>query len=599
MPNLFQKTNKQTISNTPQPLNNFTWKIGGEAGMGIMVTGQIFAKICSRAGLNIFGYTEYPSLIRGGHNTYHARVSDRPFYCQKFTSDLLVALNKETIDLHKNEVVSGGGILYDNTNLTLDLDDIGRSDVILLPIPLIKLANDSGGGAQMINTVAIGASFGMVNLNFEAISEVVSDVFKSKGQEIIDTNIKAARLGYDFAENNLRHNFPHNLKKIENASPKIVVTGNEAIALGAIRSGCKFYAAYPMTPTSNILHFFASHEKELDMVVRHGEDEIGVVNMAVGAAFAGVRSMVASAGGGFSLMVETFGLAAITETPLIIVVGQRPGPATGLPTWTGQADLKFVLSAAQDEFPRIVIAPGDVTECFYHIASAFNIAEKFQTPVIFLVDKHLAESNSSTDRFDPNLIKIDRGKLLNESDLEKMPFYHRYQLTEDGVSPRVLPGQKKGQFVANSDEHDEAGFSTEDALIRRKMMDKRMKKLVEIAKILPPPKIYGSDDADLTIIAWGSNKGVCLEVVMWAANEGIRLNFIHPLFLNPFPSKTIEEAIGRAKKTLIIENNYTGQLESLIREQTGKSIDFNLRKFDGRPFYPEEIYQKVKQILQK
>ena len=597
MPWFSQKSKIQ--NQTGSKVNEFTWKIGGEAGMGIMVTGQVFARICARAGLNVFGYTEYPSLIRGGHNTYHARVSNKEFHAQVFNSDLLVALNKETVDLHKNEVAANGGILYDSTNLTFDNDDIGRTDVKLFPVPLRKFATDVGGDQQMTNTVAIGASFGMVDLDFETVASVIASVFKSKEQSVVDLNTKAARAGFDFTETNYKKDFPYNLKRIENSKPKIVVTGNEAIALGAVRAGCKFYAAYPMTPTSNILHYLAAHDQAADMIVRHAEDEIGVVNMAVGAGFAGVRSMVATAGGGFSLMVETFGLAAMTETPVVIVVGQRPGPATGLPTWTAQADLKFVLSAAQDDFPRIVIAPGDVTECFYHIANGFNIAEKFQTPVIFLVDKHLAESNRSAERFNANLIRIDRGKLLTEADFTQMTEYKRYQFTNDGVSPRALPGQKKGQFVANSDEHDELGFSTEDAATRCQMMEKRMQKLTEIAKITPAPKLYGPADADLTLIAWGSNKSVCLEIVNWAAADGVKLNFIQPIFLNPFPKKEVLEVIDRAKKTLIIENNFTGQLELLIREQTGKSIDHHFRKYDGRLFYPEEVYQKVKEILGK
>ena len=323
------------------------------------------------------------------------------------------------------------------------------------------------------------------------------------------------------------------------------------------------------------------------------EDEISVINTAIGAGFAGVRAMVGTAGGGFALMSEGYGLAAMTETPVVIVVGQRPGPATGLPTWTGQADLRFVMHAHQDEFPRIVIAPGDVGEAFRCAGEAFNIAEKYQTPVILLTDKYLGESRKTAEGFDS--VKIDRGEFVAEGDGD----YLRYKFTDSGVSPRALPGTKGAVVVANSDEHVESGQSTEESDARNRMMEKRMRKLEVFRKVMPLPKVYGPDKADITILGFGSVKGPVLEALGGLGKVGISANFIHIVYLSPFPEKEMYSLLAKAKRLLVVENNFTAQFAGVVREYTGVRAENVLLKYDGRPFYPEEIVAKVRSVVKK
>ena len=456
--------------------NGLSWKIGGEAGYGIMTTGLIFAKVCSRAGLRVFDHIEYPSLIRGGHNTYQVRAEVEEVFSHVKHLDLLVALNEETIDKHKEELAPGGGIIYDGDVIPLSKEDLRREDVKLYHIPLLRLAEESGGRRIMINSVALGASFALIGFDFEMISDVIRDVYRGKAKETIEFNIKAAKLGYDYVKSKgMEKDFRRKLPKVA-GKRRMLLTGNEAVGLGAIKAGCKFYAAYPMTPSSSILHFMASQERNFSLVVKHTEDEIAAINMAIGAGFAGARAMTATSGGGFSLMSEAIGLAAMTETPIVVVVSQRPGPSTGLPTRTEQGDLMFVLHASQGDFPRFVIAPGDIEECFYKTIEAFNLGEKYQCPVILILDKYLSESHKAAEEFDVSGIKIDRGRLLSNEELERIEEFKRYEFTETGISPRTIPSQRGGIFTATGNEHDETGYLSENKLFRTKMMDKRFRK---------------------------------------------------------------------------------------------------------------------------
>ena len=577
--------------------NGLSWKIGGEAGYGIMTTGFIFAKVCSRAGLHVFDHTEYPSLIRGGHNTYQVRAEVEEVYSHVKHVDLLVALNKETIDKHKEELAPGGGIIYDRDKIPLSKEDLGRDDVKLYPVPLLKLAEESGGREIMVNSVALGASVALIDFDFEMLSNVIEDIYRGKARETIEFNIRAARLGYDYVKNKgMEKDFGRKLPKV-GGKKRMLLTGNDALCIGAIKAGCKFYAAYPMTPSSSILHTMASQERNFSLVVKHPEDEIAAINMVIGTGFAGVRAMTATSGGGFSLMSEALGLAAMTETPIVVAVCQRPGPSTGLPTRTEQGDLKFVLHASQGEFPRFVIAPGDVEECFYKTIEAFNLAERYQCPVILILDKYLSESHKTTEQFDVNGIKIDRGLLLNDEELEKIREFKRYEFTETGISPRTIPSQKRGIFTANGNEHDETGDLSEDKTIRTKMMDKRFKKFEQAEKEIPEPKLFGPKDADMTIIAWGSTKGPVKEAMKLLNRDGIKANFLQIIYINPFPTSTVSKIIETSKRTVIVENNKTAQLASLIREKTGKEIKHRILKYDGRQFFPTEIYQRIKEVL--
>lgn len=577
-------------------VNNFQWKIGGEAGYGIMSSGAMFSQIMLKSGLYVFDYPEYPSLIRGGNNTYQVRVSSEKIYSQVWPVNLLVALNQETVDLHKEELSFDAGVIYNTDNTKIDSTHF-RPTVKLYPIPLDTIAEKEGGNKLMRNTVAIGASLALLGNDFNLLKDIINATFSGKkdGQSICEANIKAGQAGYNYIKKNFPEPFNYKIEKLENPN-RMILTGNEAIVWGAIKAGCKFFAGYPMTPASSILHNMAQQARNYNIIVKHTEDEISAINMACGAGYTGVRAMTATAGGGFSLMVEALGMAGMMEIPLVIVEAMRPGPSTGLPTWTGQGDLKFLLSASQDEFPRFVLAPSDVEQCFYLTQEAFNLAEKYQTPVIIITDKYLAESRKWVEKFDSNKIKIARGDILGVDELLKMDDYKRYLETKSGVSPRSLPGLISGEHIANSDEHNENGFSDEGSEVRIKMMDKRFRKM-EIAKnSIPEPVLIGEKKADCTLIGWGSTRGPILEAMKILAEKGIKTNYLQIVYLNPFPARKVNEVLDKAKKTVLIENNKTAQLASLIKEKTGRDVDYELLKYDGRPFYPEEIFNSIKEI---
>lgn len=405
--------------------------------------------------------------------------------------------------------------------------------------------------------------------------------------------------GFDFVNQNFADRYT---KKFERkAQSSIFISGAEAVALGAIRAGVKFAAIYPMTPINGIMAKITEHALEYNIIIKEPEDELAGINMAIGSSYAGARSMVATAGGGFSLMAEALGLAAQTEVPLVVVEGMRPGPATGMPTWSDQGDLRFVLHAAQGEFPRIVMAPGDLHESFTMTMEAFNLADKYQLPVIILGDKYLFEGRGtvSLNEVKTNLeqYKIDRGKLIDDEILRGEKDYKRYSLAEDGVSPRSLPGQEGGISLTGSDEHDERGLYNEESHMRIAMMDKRFKKLEVASHETLQPQLIGDSEAGLTLVIFGSTKLPALEAINWLKVEGLSANILQIPCLSPFPSVKALELLQSAKKTLVIEGNLTGQFEGLIREFTGFVPTAHLRKYDGRPFYPEEIVAKVKEML--
>lgn len=577
--------------------NRSTWKIGGKAGEGIMATGLIFSQSCSRGGLHVFDINEYPSLIKGGHNTLQVRVEGREIFSQVKGVDVLIALNKETVLLHKDELSKGGGIIYDSSEV-LDKKEV-REDIRLYPVPFKKLIEELKAQPIVKNNLALGASVALVDYDFEILAGVIKDTFKRKGEKVINENISAARTGYDYIKKNFPDDFEYRLEKT-GIPGRMLLTGNDAICMGAIRAGCKFYAAYPMTPASSLLHFMAAQERRFNIVVKHTEDEISAINMAIGAGFAGARAMCGTSGGGFCLMTEGYGLAGMIEVPLVIVMAMRPGPSTGMPTWSEQGDFKFVLSASQGDFPRPVLVPGDNEECFYLTAEAFNIAERYQTPVIVLTDKYLAESHKTMEKFDTARITIERGVYASPDELASLPekkFFKRYRFTENGVSPRTLPGMKNGLYTATSDEHDEEGNITEEIEERNRMMEKRMKKLDMLAKELKHPGLVGAKNAEVTIIAAGSTKGPIKEAMLLLEKEGIAANYLQVVYLNPFPSEKVAAVISSAKKTVVVENNFMGQLAGIIRENTGRRVDKKILKYDGRPFYPEEIHDAIKEMV--
>ncbi len=467
-------------------------RIGGPAGFGIKAAGQSLARVFSVAGYHCFDLTEYPSLIKGGHNTYHLRVSADPIYSHVMPTDVLVALDRDTMRLHVGELTQGGAVIYDPKDFEPEQSDTGgRDDLCLVSVPLTDIVRDAGGIKIMRNIAALGATLGHMDFPLDGLLNAIRAQFAHKAPEVAEQNVAVATAGYEHARQ-LQCDFPYKLAPVADPTPHVLADGNEAIGLGALAAGIGLYCAYPMTPASSLLHFMAKYGEDDGVVVKHTEDEIAAMNMVVGGAFAGTRSMCATSGGGFSLMVEAYGLAGVSESACVVGLFTRPGPATGMPTWTEQSDLRFALHASQGEFPRVVIAPGDHTEAFDLTWRAFNLADELQTPVILLGDTYLSDNRKTSDPFDTSAVKISRGALQTEGRVDD---YLRYRVTDNGVSPRALPGVQGAVQLVNSYEHDEAGYGAagEDAAIRSAQNSKRLAKMELAADLVPPPAHYGPE----------------------------------------------------------------------------------------------------------
>jgi 2-oxoglutarate ferredoxin oxidoreductase subunit alpha len=547
---------------------------------------MMLGKIFMRAGYELFDYTEYPSLIRGGHNVFQLIVDTRPVNSVTEKIDVLVALNQNTIKENFDDLASGGVLIYDTDKIKISSAKLKNAKVDGIGIPLTTFAKESGGEV-MRNVVALGATLALVDQKLLIANKVIRENFKNKGPKIIANNLKAVKAGFDFVIKEYKKDFPCDLPTLK-PKDNILISANESLAMGALAAGLNFYVAYPMTPSSSILHYLASVAEKTGTVVKHAEDEIAVINMALGAAHTGARAMVGTSGGGFALMTESLGLAALTETPVVMVNVQRGGPATGIPTWTEQGDLQFMLHAAQGDFPRVILAPG---------AQAMNIAEVYQTPVIIISDKFIAEGNSTVPKFKTNNIKINRGKLLTQAQLNKIKEYRRYKLSADGISPRTVPGMKGGLYIANSDEHDSYGFSFEGSKNRIEQVDKRQSKLDTFMKSMPTPLIYGNPKAKKTVVIWGSTKGVILDAyVQLPESIKKKIRIMQVQYIWPFAGKFVSHVLETSKDVLLIENNSNAQLGNLIAQETGIKIKNKLLKYDGRPFFREEITKALKKF---
>ncbi len=602
--------------------NSFTWMIGGPQGSGINSVAENFAKACIRGGLHIFANIEYHSNIKGEHSYYRLRVESKAPRSHVDWVDLLVALDRETIfgDMnkphpthrgHRHEVSPGGGIIYDRS-LNLTPDSFGRDDIKLFPIPymdlLIEALKEFGKDKElskyqvMVNTIALGASLGLADYDFDLATEAIREGFTGRKAALGDLNVSAAKRGYDYAKTSFGGDaFPIKLRKQPLSGRRMMIRGVQAVAIAKLKAGCGFQTYYPITPATDESEYLESHQKDYNMIVVQAEDEISAINMATGAAHAGLRSSTSTSGPGFSLMAEGLGWAGITEAPgPVVVLYQRAGPATGLPTRTEQADLRFALHAAHGEFPRMIIAPGDVVETYYDTFDAFNYAEHYQVPVILLTDKFLASTYQDIPLFNGDNLKVDRGDMVKESDLATGTDYRRYRWTELGISPRSIPGQKGGIFWTTGDEHDEYGHITEASDIRIKMMRKRMRKIELAGQVIPDSKkatLHGPSSAPVILVGWGSSKGAILDGMEDLKTDGIETNFLQVRYVNPFPTDFVQQALSQARRKIAIENNYSAQMAGLIREKTGIAMDNTIVKFDGRPFSQNEIYEGVKDII--
>lgn len=552
---------------------------------------MLLGKSMMRGGFYAYGTIDYPSLIRGGHNFYTVRVSSRKVHSISGAPDLLIALNRDSLLTHLENVNPGGGIIYDEKDKVPD-DDLIREDLTYYPVPMSEIVEELGGPKIMRNTVALGAVAALVGLDVSIIKGIISETFEGK-EKIISMNIDAIQKGWETV---IEFDYGFQCRLEDGDRPeRMWLTGNEAAALGAHAAGCNFYAAYPMTPASAVLHYYSGHDEETDSVVIQTESEIAAMCMTVGASYAGVRAMTSTSGGGFCLMTEALSMAAIQENPVVIMLGQRPGPSTGLATYSAQSDLLFAIYGAHGEFQRIVLAPGDVNECFYLTAEAFNLAERFQIPVIVLTDKEIIESHETVEKFNASKVDIVRGYLLREWNGEE---YLRYEYTEDGTSPRAVPGTPNALVLSNSNEHTERGFSTSKAEPTVKMVDKRFRKEEHIKKLvkkLSPIKAFGPDNPQVTIVGWGSTKGPALEAVNLLVDEGILAQYVQVRVMEPFPEDLESHLKG---KTVLFENNRTAELGKLIKMNTGHTFDSIGLRYDGRPLTPLEMVEKVKEVTQ-
>lgn len=545
--------------------------IGGAAGQGIDTTAAILEKLLKRSGYHVFTIRDFMSRVRGGHNFSLIRFCAEPVHSHSYLLDGIIAMDEETISQHRDQLKEDGFILCDSK--------LSASDPRVIAFNMDEMAKTLGN-PRIAGSIAIGVILKL----FGESQDGAEDVFRAfVKQPLIEINLKALQEGYQLVETRFEH-------REGSYKDWMLVSGNSAVALGAVAAGLRFYSAYPMSPSTSIMEKLAALGVEAGLVVEQAEDEIAAINMAIGASYAGARAMTGTSGGGFSLMVEALGLSGMAEIPLVAIDVQRPGPATGLPTRTEQSDLRFVISASQGEFPRMVIALRNAADAFYQTMRAFHLAERYQIPVILLSDQYIADATSTVEPFDPGRIQVMNPASDHDGDGE----YLRYRYSENGISPRLIPGKTKHLVAIDSDEHDESGWITESAEVRTKMMDKRMKKLEGIRQELMEPVFIGPDGFDTLLLGWGSTWGPITEAIELLNREG-NGRYAALVFgdVYPLPQKQLLEKAPKAKRVINVEQNATGQLAGLIREQTGIACTGSILKYDGRQISAEEIVERV------
>jgi 2-oxoglutarate/2-oxoacid ferredoxin oxidoreductase subunit alpha len=625
-------------------IESINWMAGGPQGSGVDTAANIFGRACGYAGLYVFGRREYHSNIKGLHSYFHLRISPKEVLANVNAVDLLAAFDAESVVRHMNEVVPKGGIIVDSQQLNVKVLDIPtlppefkaeirqfmkennvgetlndwleyskKRNIQVFPVPYGQLLLQIGQKlgitqiskiTRMINVLTIGISLALFNFDRQLAEKALKATFESK-PKIAEMNIIALNHAYDFAKLAFKDQFKHRLEKIDSAEERIFLTGNQAVAMGKVLGGCRVQTYYPITPAADESEYLEAHEilktsgEDESILVIQTEDEIAAINSASGAVLAGARAATSTSGPGFSLMVEGLSWAGNSEVPVVITYYQRGAPATGLPTRNGQSDLQFAIHAGHGEFARIILASGDIKECFYDAAKVFNLAEKYQMPAIHLLDKAMANCNQTYPVFDYSKFKIERGQILSEKDLEGQD-YKRFRFTETGVSPRVVLGTKNGVHWYTGDEHNEVGHISEEPLTRTLMMEKRMKKLDLVEKEIPMEDklaFFGDQTSENIIVSWGSPKGAIIETLSMLKEEGLNAGFMQVRLINPLPTESIKKALEGKKLIIDIEDNYTGQLGEVIREKTGIAPKFHILKYTGRPMTTTEVYDAIKAIL--
>ena len=574
---------------------DFVIAVGGAPGQGIDTVGKSMSQICARHGLHVYTYSAYQSLIRGGHTFLTVRISSEPVANHGDKIDMIIALDRNSLETHVPHVAPGGAIIYNSDDVKAAPE---RDDIQFCPISYRELSNNTDRKKLMLNICMFGVALKMVGGDLAVLEDILELTFlKRKGQAVVDANVAVASAGYDYAAEHFTAFEAQFIKQ----QPLAFVDGNSAMAMGGAAAGVKFYAAYPMSPSTGVLHWMAQNARNLNIMVRQCEDEISVVNMIIGAAHAGTRAMCATSGGGFALMSEAIGSAGMMEIPIVVINVQRGGPSTGLPTKTEQGDLWQILGASQGDFPKIVAAPTSIMDGFDTIPEIFNLADKFQCPGMVLSDLTLSMGFTT---FDPESVnwqpEIDRGSLISgpaQPDGE----YLRYEITDSGISPRAIPGTPGHVHVVATDDHDEDGTLISDEFTnphkRRDIMEKRQRKMDGILELLPPPTLEGPEDAQVTLIGWGSTHSVIGEAAEQLTEAGIPTNHIHFKWLYPMDEDAISEVLAKSAHSIVVECNYTGQFARFLRGETGFTADGHIRKYDGEPFMPHHIADGARELL--
>lgn len=575
--------------------SQISWKVGGQQGEGIESTGEIFATAMNRQGYYLYGYRHFSSRIKGGHTNNKIRVSSTPVRAISDDLDILIAFDQETIDVNYHEMQKGSIIIADAKAKPENPED---SKAQLVSLPFTGVAKELGT-ALMKNMVAVGSTCAVMDLDTDVFESLISDLFSRKGESVVNLNIQALNEGYRLMKEEMDSlESEHTLEK-NDSDGHLFMIGNDAIGIGAVAAGVRFMAAYPITPASEIMEYMIDRLPELGGAVIQTEDEIAACTMAIGSNYAGVRSFTSSAGPGLSLMMESIGLSGMTETPLVIVNTQRGGPSTGLPTKQEQSDLMQMIYGTHGDIPKIVIAPTSASDAFYLTIEAFNLAEEYQCPVILLSDLQLSLGKQTVESLDYDKIEIRRGALIEEDmeTPEDKAYFKRYALTDSGISPRVLPGTKGGIHHVTGVEHNEEGKPSEGAENRQLQMDKRMRKTAQLLIDEPVKSNEKYDEADILYVGFISTIGAIEEAITRLDKQNVKVNHIQIRQLHPFPTDAVQEAFNKAKKVVVAEHNYQGQLSSIIKmnvNHQGKII--NQTKYDGTPFLPHEIEDKALEI---
>ncbi|SMF82028.1 2-oxoglutarate ferredoxin oxidoreductase subunit alpha [Paenibacillus uliginis N3/975] len=575
-------------------ISQLSWKIGGQQGEGVESTDRIFSTALNRLGYYLYGYRHFSSRIKGGHTNNKIRISTQQIRSIADDLDILVAFDQESIDLNAHELRPGGVVVADTKFNPVVPED---ADIRLFAVPITAIAEELGT-SLMKNMVASGASWALLGLPLDVFNRAVEEEFGRKGAAVVEKNLEAVKRGSDYVLELAGGPLDEFKLNPADGKQKLFMIGNDAIGLGAVAAGCRLMSAYPITPASEIMEYLIKKLPKFGGTVVQTEDEIAAVTMAIGANYAGVRTMTASAGPGLSLMMEAIGLAGMTETPVVIVDTQRGGPSTGLPTKQEQSDINAMIHGTHGEIPKIVLAPSSIEECFYDTVEAFNLSEQYQVPVIVVTDLQLSLGKQSCEPLDYSRVVIDRGNLVsNVPEQEEKNLFKRYEFTDSGISPRVLPGEKNGIHHVTGVEHDESGRPSESAENRKKMMDKRLGKLNHVKVTNPILVDAPYEKPDLLIIGMGSTGGTIDQARELLENDGTTTNHVTVRLLHPFPTDAIKPYIDQARQVIVVENNATAQLANLIKLNVGgREKISSVLKYDGNPFLPSIIYNECRNV---